>query len=90
MARREWPEWWDWELELSPHFRKRMVDRRITEVDLRRMLEDAQDVRPDVAHRAAGSLNRDFVAVIGRSSWSRTPRPSFSSSSPLIPSTADP
>lgn len=49
MARRDWPDWWDWELELSPHLLKRMLDRRFTEVDLRRMLADAQDVRPDVA-----------------------------------------
>lgn len=47
MARR-WPEWWQWELELSPHLLKRMVDRRFTEVDLRRMLEVAQRYRKDV------------------------------------------
>lgn len=47
MARREWPSWWDWELELSPHLLKRMVDRRFSEMDLRRMLADAQGVRPD-------------------------------------------
>ena len=45
---RRWPEWWQWELELSPHLLKRMVDRRFTEVDLRRMLEVAQRYRRDV------------------------------------------
>jgi hypothetical protein len=30
-----WPEWWDWELELTPHLLKRLVDRGFTEVDLR-------------------------------------------------------
>jgi hypothetical protein len=37
----EWPEWWDWELELSPHLLKRMVDRVFNEADLRLMLEEA-------------------------------------------------
>jgi hypothetical protein len=49
VARRDWPSWWDWELELSPHLLKRMGDRRFSEVDLRRMLADAQNVRADVA-----------------------------------------
>ena len=33
--RREWLEWWDWELELSPYLLKRMDDRRFTEIDQR-------------------------------------------------------
>lgn len=48
MNRRGWPEWWDWELELSPHLLKRMTDRRFTEVDLRRMLERASGYRENV------------------------------------------
>ena len=44
----KWPEWWDWELELSPHLLKRMIDRRFTEVDLRRMLEHARGYAPDL------------------------------------------
>jgi hypothetical protein len=48
MSRRNWPDWWDWELELSPHLLKRMVDRRFSEVDLRRMLGDAHAIRPDI------------------------------------------
>jgi len=43
-----WPAWWEWDLELTPHVLKRMVDREFTEVDLRQMLEDASSVRPDV------------------------------------------
>jgi hypothetical protein len=43
-----WPVWWSWELELTPHVLKRMVDRNFTEVDLRQMLEGATRVRPDV------------------------------------------
>ncbi len=45
---REWPSWWSWELELSPHLLKRMVDRQFSEVDLRRMLEYATGFREDV------------------------------------------
>jgi hypothetical protein len=48
VSRRGWPEWWDWELELSPHLFKRMEDRRFTEIDLRRMLERASGYREDV------------------------------------------
>jgi len=44
---RKWPKWWDWELELSPHLLKRMVDRRFNEVSLRRMVEWAQGYRKD-------------------------------------------
>lgn len=43
-----WPEWWDWELELTPHLGKRMVDRGFTEVDVRAMLEQASGYRLDV------------------------------------------
>jgi hypothetical protein len=40
-----WPEWWDWELEFSPHLLKRMVDRSFNEVDLRSMLSVATQWR---------------------------------------------
>jgi hypothetical protein len=46
-SRREWPEWWDWELELMPHLAKRMADRQFNEVDLRAMLADASDFAPE-------------------------------------------
>ncbi len=42
------PEWWSWELELSPHLLKRMVDRQFNEVDVRTMLEIGTHVREDV------------------------------------------
>ena len=48
VARRRWPEWWSWELELSPHLLKRMVDRRFTEVDVRRMLHVATRLCRDI------------------------------------------
>ncbi len=42
------PDWWDWEVELTPHIEKRMEDRDFTEVDLRAMMEKASAIRPDV------------------------------------------
>ena len=43
-----WPEWWNWELELTPHLLKRMEDRGFTEVDLRQMLTGATSHASDV------------------------------------------
>ena len=48
MSRRRWPRWWDWDLEFTPHAYKRMLDRRISEVDLRLMLEEATGFREDL------------------------------------------
>src|SRR4051794_26640489 len=42
----EWPDWWEWELELIPHLLKRMIDRNFNEVDLRQMLDLAAGYRP--------------------------------------------
>lgn len=42
-----WPQWWGWELELTPHLLKRMEDREFNEIDLRAMLEHALAYRPD-------------------------------------------
>ena len=44
----EWPEWWEWEIELSSHVEKRMEDRDFTEVELRQMLGVASGYREDV------------------------------------------
>ncbi len=43
-----WPDWWEWEVELTPHVEKRMEDRDFTEVDLRAMLDRAGGLRADV------------------------------------------
>jgi hypothetical protein len=45
----EWPDWWDWELEITAHCLKRMQDRNFNETDLRTMLEDATSLsmQPD-------------------------------------------
>jgi len=43
-----WPDWWDWELDLTPHLLKRMEDRDFNELDLRRMLQHARAFRADI------------------------------------------
>jgi hypothetical protein len=43
----ERPSWWDWELQLSGHVLKRMIDRGLTEVDLRSMMSTAMSLRED-------------------------------------------
>ena len=42
-----WPKWWDWELEISPHVEKRMEERDFTEIDLRAMMQRARAFGPD-------------------------------------------
>ena len=42
-----WPEWWDWELEITPHAEKRMIQRSFTEIELREMLDRAKALHPD-------------------------------------------
>jgi hypothetical protein len=44
----QWPEWWSWELELSAHLLKRMIDRQFNEADLRSMMQDARSYREAV------------------------------------------
>lgn len=43
-----WPDWWEWELEFTPHLEKRMTERNFNEIDLRNMLEKAKEYGPDV------------------------------------------
>lgn len=38
------PEWWAWELEITPHAEKRMEDREFSEIDLRGMLDAASGI----------------------------------------------
>jgi hypothetical protein len=42
-----WPSWWEWELELSSHVLKRMVDRGFNETDLRLMMSTATGFHED-------------------------------------------
>lgn len=40
----EWPDWWDWEIEISSHCGKRMQERLFNETDLRAILADATEI----------------------------------------------
>lgn len=59
---RRLPEWWDWELELSPHLLRRMEERDFTETELRRMLNGVRGVHPDAGARRyrAYGLHRNY------------------------------
>jgi hypothetical protein len=79
MIRRRWPEWWDWEMEFSPHLFKRMLDRNFTELDLRTMLERARGYRPDIVE------GRWVVVTLHRrQTWEVIVEPDFSTKRLLI------
>jgi hypothetical protein len=63
-----WPDWWDWDVELTPHVERRMEDRDFTEVDLRRMLERATSFRHDVVEEryviATRHNGRDWEVIV--------------------------
>ena len=40
-----WPDWWDWDLDLSSHLLRRMEDRCLSEIDLRSMMQSASQLR---------------------------------------------
>ena len=54
-----WPDWWDWDLEFTPHLLKRMIDRQFSEVDLRAMLADAREIEPEPDGRFRIVTQRD-------------------------------
>jgi hypothetical protein len=59
-----WPLWWDWELALTPHVERRMLDRGLDESQLRAMLRSARAWHPvEVTGRYA------IVAVHRKSEW---------------------
>lgn len=39
------PEWWDWELALTPYAERRVEERGLSELELRAMLERARKYR---------------------------------------------
>ena len=48
MKKRSWPQWWEWELEFTPHLIKRMEDRGFNETDLREMLHRSRTFKKDI------------------------------------------
>jgi hypothetical protein len=79
MIRRQWPQWWDWELELSPPLFKRMVDRGFTEMELRTMLEHARGYRPDIV---AGRWV--VITLHHRQTWEIIVEPDFVNKSLIV------
>ncbi len=43
-----WPEWWDWELVFTGHAELRMLQRSVTEVELRAILQRASGYSPSL------------------------------------------
>ena len=58
------PPWWDWELFLTKPVQRRMVQRGLSETDLRTMMEDAVAVIPD-----RRSWRRLVQTVRGSEQW---------------------
>jgi hypothetical protein len=49
MGADDWPErpqWWDWELIFTPHSEERMLERGVSELELRTMLQAAKGLEP--------------------------------------------
>jgi len=71
-----WPDWWSWELQLTPHLKERMVDRGFAEIDLREMLGWSMLRDAAATSSAAAGLSKPGTAGgLGRWSWNRTTAP---------------
>lgn len=46
--KRVWPPWWEWELKFIDHAYESMEKRGFTEIDLRRMMEQATGYKRDM------------------------------------------
>jgi hypothetical protein len=42
------PDWWLWEIEITPHLEKRMIQRNFTEIMLREMLSNVHTYEKDI------------------------------------------
>jgi elongation factor P--beta-lysine ligase len=61
------PPWWDWDVELSAHVFKRMVDRGFSETDLRQMIEEATRIEASASHGrflVTSRFHRTFWIVV--------------------------
>ena len=43
-----WPSWWGWDIRLTGHVLRHMIDRGFSETDLRQMLAAAVELTPDI------------------------------------------
>ena len=46
MLYRRWPNWWDDPLAFTPHALERMLERSVTEVEVRTALDDCEMLAP--------------------------------------------
>ena len=62
------PEWWNWNLSFTSHAELRMEQRRVTEVEVRAMLERATSFEPNVVEGRfmilVRHLQRPWVAIV--------------------------
>jgi hypothetical protein len=63
------PEWWRWEIELTPHSEERLEERGLTEIDLRTMLNNPpRSIEPDPEpgrHRVfTGHRRQPWIVVV--------------------------
>ena len=65
LTRRRWPPWWSWELRLSGHVLRRMVERDFNEADLRAMLDAATGYRKDVVEGRLGHRDPPPTTAMG-------------------------
>lgn len=62
--RSDWPEWWNWELDLIDHLYERMIDRDFNETDIREMIQEAAACVPNEQYPGRWLL---------RTTWHGTP-----------------
>ena len=60
----EWPTWWEWELELTSHLLKRMLDRSFNEIALRQMLDRGSSLRKDIEEGRREQSAETFNALL--------------------------
>jgi hypothetical protein len=62
------PDWWEWDLAYTEHVEGRMLERGVSEVDLRTMLEGAVSIqqgrRPDRWSVQTRHLGQPWVVVV--------------------------
>ena len=67
-SRPAFPSWWRWELSFTPHAELRMEQRRVTEVDVRAMLERATAFEASVVEGRfmihVARNNRPWIVIV--------------------------
>lgn len=63
------PEWWDWDIELTPHSEARLEERGLTEIDVRTMLDQQprsidRDPEPGRQRVFTSHRGRTWIVVV--------------------------